>query len=386
MSQKGIVEDFIRAKGAVTFEEFMELSLYHPRGGYYTGEGQKIGMGGDFYTSPEVSPLFGHCLARQLEEMWELLGRPSPWQVVEYGAGSGKMARDILQYLKDTGGEFYQVLTYYIVEISPYFKKVQQNCLEASNAAEKVLWVSEEELALKVGPSAGYETSVTGCFISNEFVDAMPVHRLKIEDQKLLEAWVTIKDGALVQFWQPNDNVELEKYFSWLGVYPFGNHEVEVNLRAESWIKQVAQILKRGFIITIDYGSKTRDLYTESRPCGTLRCYKGHRLLENPLEHPGQSDITASVDFSALTKWGEEAGLATEGYTSQTCFLLNMGIFDMVTSKRTYSFDFNSLKETMAVKKLVLPEGMGNTFKFLCQSKGFMEPMVLKGFKRLSQK
>jgi SAM-dependent MidA family methyltransferase len=334
----------------------------------------KIGTEGDFYTSSDVTPLFGYTLAGQLAQMWALLDSPPQWQVVEYGAGKGRLAGDILVRLRDHHTDAYEGLQYYIIEISPAMRELQKKELSGEpGAAGKVVWVSHPE-------EINFPGGITGCIFSNELIDAFPVHIIRKTGEELKELYIKCVAGGLEEAEGPLSNRELEKYIDLFDIRLEEGQRAEINLAAERWLREAAAKIYRGFLLTIDYGGKAEDIYTPMRPQGTLRCYSRHRLVESPLERPGCCDITANVNFSALMKWGEELGLQQAGYTTQMNFLINLGIIEMIGGQNNFSFDMKVLKNTMAVKKLIMPEGMGNIFKVLAQYKGFSERPRLRGF------
>lgn len=373
-SPEKIILTEVAGSGFVTFKEFMNLALYHPQAGYYMRGDNKIGIEGDFYTSSDVTPLFGYALAGQFAQMWALLGSPPQWHMVEYGAGKGKLAVDVLTRLRDYHQDAYEGLKYYIIEISPAMRELQQKKLESETSlAGKVAWVSRLE---EINPASG----ITGCVFSNELVDAFPVHRIRKTGGELKELYIKPVAGGLIEEEGPLSSRELINYTDLFEITLEEGQTAEINLAAEGWLQEVAVNMSRGFLLTIDYGGATVDLYNPMRPRGTLRCYSQHRLLDSPLERPGCCDITAHVNFSALRLWGERFGLEQAGFNNQMNFLINLGIIEMIGGRNNYSFDLKAMKETMAVKKIIMPEGMGNIFKVLAQYKGLIERPQLKGF------
>lgn len=361
-----IIIQEIKAKGPVTFARFMEMALYYPELGYYTGPGVKIGAAGDFYTSPDVHPAFGQMLARQLAEMWEKLDRPGRWELVEYGAGKGRLAAHILNFLRESCPEATEGLTYYIIEISPYFAEIQREELKKIPfGIEKIIW------AKTTGELPG---RITGCLFSNELLDSFPVHRVRRTDGGPKEIYVNYRGNSYVEDEGPLSSPLLRTYLEEEGVVLEPGQTAEVNLAARDWLREAANCLQKGFLITIDYGGTARELYAPFRPGGTLRCFYRHTLSADPYRNIGGQDITASVNFSALIRWGKQSGLANLGLLSQAKFLLKLGILNLIqNTPEEYSFDQEKLKTTLAIKKLIMPEGMGEAFKVLIQSKGFSE-------------
>ena len=335
---------------------------------------EKIGVDGDFYTSPDISSLYGRVLADQMEEMWVLSGCPSRWTLVEMGAGKGILARDILLHCaqKDTG--FFQGLEYLIIEKSPSMVKKQKALFACPGfPGDRVRWLAGlEDLA---------EESVTGCIFSNELLDSFPVHRVIRTSGKYREIYLSCENGELREIYDYPSTSDLEEYLNTLQMEMPEGKVFEVNLAMFQWLKEIERIIKRGFLLTIDYGDKADILFSESRPEGSIRSYRKHQLVDNLYKCPGDQDITAHVNFSDLLRWGEAIGLTTVGYTSQMYFLLNLGILDYLNRpKETAGFNPVLLKETLAVKKLVMSEGMGTVFKVAVQSKGFNQKPVLTGF------
>lgn len=371
-----IIIEYIKKEGPVTFERFVEMALYYPGLGYYTSEGEKIGPEGDFYTSPEVHPVFGKVLAGQFYEMWRHLGEPSRWQLVEYGAGKGLLARDILDHLRKEHPHCFDTLSYFIIEAGPFFIRKQKETLEGAGIpAGKVKWVD-------CPARAHGGDGVTGAFFSNELVDAFPFHRVRLRSDGLKEIYVDYRNGEFVELEGPLSDPYLSRYFEEEGVTLEPGQTAEVNLRSRSWLKEISESLSRGFVLTIDYGSSAEDLYTKARFNGTMRCFRRHRLVENPFEAIGAQDITASVNFSSLRRWGEEFGLKAAGPFTQADFLINGGILEQAGGRDDYRYDEDSYSAAHAVKKLILPGGMGSVFRILVQCKGFAEMPPLSGITR----
>lgn len=367
------IKNVINSEGPITFARYMELALYHPRWGYYTSAAGQIGPGGDFYTSPDVHPLFGQLLSRQFVQMWELLGRPNPFYLVEWGPGKGLLARDVLTRLKEEEPECFASLNFRAVEIGePLARRQQKLLMPLAKYNSQFQWLKPRELLKSPG-------DLTGCVYSNELVDAFSVHLVCAASEGLREIYVGLEEGELVEIMLPPSSQEIINYFSEAGVNLEAGRRAEVNLQSRIWLKQIAASLKRGFLLTIDYGHETRELFSPHRFNGTLRCFSRHQMVDNPYQTPGKMDITASVDFSALIRWGDEFGLQTAGLTSQSDFLLNLGILDTLRAYDNFKFSQEGMRTTSAVKNLIMPEGMGRAFKVLIQYKGLEEKPQLKG-------
>jgi SAM-dependent MidA family methyltransferase len=354
--------DVIRERGPLTFEHFMEMALYDPAFGYYRSGKSRIGRKGDFFTSSHLHPAFGAMIGRQVEEMWRLMGEPAGFTIVEPGPGEGRVCGDMLGYLKDK--ECFSALSYFLVEPDPGMKKRQKALL--AGFSETVRWYPSMEEIGKVG----------GCIFSNELIDAFPVHLVVMGDS-LQEIYVGFDGKGFRELPGPLSTPALEEYFRENGVTVSKGYRTEVNLRSKGWLNSANEILREGFILTIDYGYTARDYFSEERDRGTLMCYYRHRLSEDPFEHIGDQDITAHVNFSALRKWGEAIGLKTTGFTSQGAFLVSLGIHEEIEKMASAPHDFAF--ELGRIKSLILPGGMGESHMVLAQYKGGGNP-VLKGF------
>jgi SAM-dependent MidA family methyltransferase len=361
------LEEHIRARiksgGPMTFAAFMQEALYHPGLGYYTSPETEIGRAGDFYTSPHLHPLFGAMLGRQAEDMWELMGRPPGFTIVEAGGGRGWLARDMMDYLK--GREIYHALAYVLVEVNPSLAERQRALLEEHSS--KVTWAQD----------LGDISPMTGLILSNELFDAMPVHLIQIDDDELKEIYVALEGDAFVESVASPSTPAIQEYLDEFGIRLPSGYRTEVNLAMRDWLRAASGVLKEGFILTIDYGYPAEELYLTERDRGTLLCYSGHQVNEDPLANIGGQDITAHINFSALKKWGEDLGLRSLGFTRQGPYLVALGIDEMITALVEDSPEYRS--EISRIKGLIMPGGMGDTHKVLVQYRGDGDPM-LRGF------
>ncbi len=364
---EALIRERIEAFGGITFAEFMEMCLYHPEFGYYTGERTRIGKGGDFFTSSSVHSLFGRLVARQLRQMWEILGR-GPFTVVEQGAGEGHLCLDILDALRVEDPEFYKSLSYRLIEISPDNRRRQEKILTSHLAEGRVGWGVLEE-------TAGF----TGCFLSNELVDAFPVHRVETREGSLREVAVVAEGEGFAEELRSELTPGLAAYFKRLGLSPAEGSRAEVNLEAARWMEQVGGLLGRGFVLTVDYGYPAAELYAPYRQGGTLMCYHRHQAGEDPYCRVGCQDITAHVDFTTLQLVGESCGLEPLYFGEQYRFLMGLGFVEALVELQAGEPDprkAQALRQTL--KNLILPEGgMGETFKVLVQGKGVGRPELL---------
>ncbi|BAZ66769.1 hypothetical protein NIES4106_15210 [Fischerella sp. NIES-4106] len=376
----------------ITFAIYMDMALYSPDYGYYSTQAVNIGKQGDFFTSVHLGPDFGELLAEQFVQMWEILGQPAAFSLVEMGAGQGHLALDILNYLKLRYPNFFAALNYIIVEKSPILRQEQQQRLQGFTVEIKS---SLDEIL---------SNSIIGCFFSNELVDALPVHQFILEQGQLREIYVTLQPESIVNsqelFTSPSPHTlfkeviaepstpRLAEYFDLVGiklienVYPEG-YRSEINLAALDWLGVVADRLQRGYVLTIDYGYPASRYYNPRRSQGTLQCYWHHQRHNNPYINIGRQDITAHVDFTALEKWGERCGLAKIGWTQQELFLMALGLGDrMVSLSHTNQPISDLLRRRDALRQLLDPFGLGG-FGVLAQSKGLKETetfLILKGF------
>ena len=359
----------LEREGRMTFRDFMEMALYHPLHGYYRSPREKMGRAGDYLTSPEVHPLFGHMVGRQLAEMWEVMGSPAHFDLLEMGAGNGLLARDILRWAQRLRPAFLEALTYRIAETSPPLVERQRHTLDALGLPDgKVTWEPGE------APVAG---SVSGCILSNELVDSFPVHRVTVEGGELREVYVVWKEGGFQEELGPPSTPELGAYFDRLGLLPGEGCRAEVNLAALVWMRQVAGALARGFILTFDYGHEARDLYAPWRRDGTLLCFYRHNPSSDPFARVGKQDMTAHVDFTSLVEEGRRHGLEPLGITTQSRFLAALGIGEALARPDAELFLEEYYARRRAVSELLDPAGLGR-IHVLVQAKG-VERCTLRG-------
>jgi SAM-dependent MidA family methyltransferase len=359
----------------ITFAQYMALALYHQQYGYYTAR-VSIGSQGDFFTASSLGQDFGQLLAVQLMQMWHHLGCPNPFHVVEMGAGNGELAQDILHYFQGTKHQlFLKALKYIIIERSPSLIKQQQERLKSWHEFD-LTWKNWSDLATE---------SIEGCFFSNELVDAFPVHLVQKEEQQLKEVYLGVQDHELTEIIDRISTEKLTQYFERLGVdlsqqqYPEG-YRTEVNLQALDWLETVASKLKRGYVLTIDYGYSAEKYYRPSRNQGTLQCYYQHRRHNNPYANLGYQDITAHVNFTALELYGELYNLHKIGFTQQGLFLMALGLGDRLNELSSGQFSIPEIfKRRDALHQLIDPTGLGG-YGVLIQVKNLTESESLQGF------
>ena len=361
-----ILLDTIRRSGPVTFQHYMRLCLYHPEYGYYMRGGERTGMRGDYFTSSDLHPVFARLVARQATEIWELLGRPSPFTWVEMGSGRGLFAQDFINWCRNT--DFGATLSYIAIEPG---KEARSRLMDGVVGRElrtgfRVL-ANLEELA-----------PVAGCFFSNELVDAFPVSIVTRVRGRLKEIYVTAEDGTLRETLGPLSNTAVAAYVARYSRGLEEGHRMEANLYAADWIHRVAKRLVRGFVLTIDYGDLAERLHTADRPRGTLMTYRDHVATEQFFFAPGEQDLTAHVNFTTLIDAGKEAGLNLTGFTSQERFLMALGEANQFADlyDRGQS-EVRRLDARLKLKRLVQAEGMGSIFKVLIQHKGINVPKLI---------
>jgi SAM-dependent MidA family methyltransferase len=365
-----ILLERIRSKGAMTFAAFMEAALYEPGLGYYTSPGRKVGAEGDFYTSMNVHSAFGRMIAKEICRFWELLGSPSSFTVAEAGAGGGQLAQDILDGISEFNDALYAALTYRLIEKEPSLKEIQSSRL-AQHAA-KLAWSSPDELASGA-------LSFTGCIVSNELFDAMPVHIIEMTNEGVKEVYVGADENGFTEELNAPSTPDIAAYLERYQVRLIPGQRAEINLNATGWIASAAKALQRGFILTIDYGYLTEELYSPQRKEGTLLCDHKHTTGEDPYELVGEQDITTHINFSQLMEAGKDAGLATVWFGEQYRFLLGVGLIEeLMRLEAEAKTEHERIQHRLALKKLMLPEGgMGDTFKVLIQAKGVENPQLL---------
>ena len=350
----------IRERGPVTFRWFMEQALYHPAHGFYSSGRCRIGRRGDYFTNVSVGSLFGRLMARQFGEIWERLGRPDDFTIVEQGAHDGTFASDVLAAARATMPEFFAALRYRIVEPFPVLRAQQKATLESFRL--KIEWVESIE---QLEPFIGVH-------FSNELIDAMPVHLVSSSNKEWREKYVTLRGEDLDFTDGPISSVQLQEHLEKLPV-PADNYETEINLAALDWIEQLSAKIERGVVLTVDYGLAREEFYAPSRTSGTLRSVAKHRLVASPLVDAGNIDITAHVDWTSLCEKAERCGLTTAGFADQHHFITALAA--------TFLPNELSAEDRPALQTLLHPGLLGRTYQFLALAKNFPPAPELAGFK-----
>jgi SAM-dependent MidA family methyltransferase len=353
----------VRRRGKVTFAEFMAWALYHPVHGYYSSMG-RLGRGGDFFTSVQVGGLFGRLLAESVVEMWDHLSS-GRFTLVELGAGDGALAEQILDALaaKGRGGK----VSLYLVEKGAAAREAARRRLARFPKVHILSDLSELE----------HTAGVDGCVYSNEFFDALPVHRVRLEGGVLRELFVTERDGRLAEEAGEPSTDRLAAYFEERGVVLEEGQAAEVCLALDDVVEDVSRSLARGFVLSVDYGEPSADLYRPERRDGTLRVFKKHAVGGNLLGDVGDQDITAHVDFGRLAALGAKADLAPLLFCSQGSFLLNSGekLLRTVVEEEVR----RDPSAARRVQQLLHPEAMGGAFHVLVQGKNVGRPELSGG-------
>ena len=363
----GLIRDEIeRQGGRITFARYMELALYAPGLGYYSAGLNKFGAAGDFVTAPEISPLFARCVARQCRQVLQALGSGD---ILEFGAGSGAMAAELLAELEVLNSLPQQ---YFILEISAELRERQRATLtqRIPHLLGRIIWLDEFP-----------KQKLRGFAFANEVLDAMPVHRFQLDAEGISELYVAYENDTFAWRAGPvNDPALAERIAEICAASPDLNpgYSSEINLAAPAWVQTVAAAIESGMLLLIDYGHPHHELYHPQRACGTLLCHYRHHAHDDPFLYPGLQDITAHVDFTALAEAGYRSGLQVAGYTTQANFLLGCGLTELAS---VASADGVRQRVQLAeqIKRLTLPGEMGEVFKVLALVHDSADPLL--GFK-----
>jgi SAM-dependent MidA family methyltransferase len=367
------IEQEIRERGPIAFSRYMELCLYDPDLGYYSRNAEQFGNAGDFYTSSDVHAVFGRLLARQFEEMWRALGSPARIEILELGPGRGLFAQDVLDWSEKKFPDFFRALHYRLVETSSALRKRLQAALQRHFAAGKT---SLSSASLTLGESTtsvvpnnatlarALALEVPIIVFANEFFDALPVDVLSPQG----ELRISEKDGRLLETWNaasPEGVEFLDRY----SVHPEAGERIEASLIAQRYMSQIAATVKRGFMIAIDYGY-TRQEQLAGRHRGTITAYRQHSVSTNPYQAPGEQDITAHVNFTALTAAAERGGMQIQPLLTQSQFLLGIGEHNQFADAfEECRLPQERAKVALQLKHLITPSGMGESFHVFIASK-----------------
>ena len=356
-----IIRTEIAAGGPMPFRRFMELALYHPALGYYASGRARVGRKGDFFTNVSVGPLFGRLLARQVVEMWERLGSPREFSIIEQGAHDGQLAADVLGGLREFSPGCFAATVYRIIEPFPLLAERQGSRL--AEFAQRVKWsASLREVNVEAG-----------VHLSNELPDAFPVHLVTWISGEWRERMVVETGGRFVFEDGPLSVPALREACAQIpGPLPEG-YLTEVNLAAREWIADVARSIRRGFVLAVDYGFPRHEYHAPWRTAGTLSAYANHRREPDPLARPGEIDLTAHVEFTSLMESATASGMQPAGFTDQHHFMVGLGA--------AHFADGAHAAELRAFQTLMHPQFMGMAFKVVCFAKATPSLPPLEGFR-----
>jgi SAM-dependent MidA family methyltransferase len=367
------LEQEIRERGPIPFSRYMELCLYDPDLGYYSRNAEQFGKAGDFYTSSDVHAVFGRLLARQCEEMWRTLGSPAQIDILELGPGRGLFAQDVLDWSEKKFPDFFRALHYRLVETSAVLRTRLQATLERHFAAEKTSLCSASstlgEGTTSVVPNKAALAGVLSpevpvIVFANEFFDALPVEVISLQG----ELSISEKDGRFSETWSSASPEALE-FLDRYSVHPEDGERIEASLIAQRYMSLIAATVKRGFMIAIDYGY-TRQEQLAGRHRGTISAYRQHSESANPYEAPGEQDITAHVNFTALAAAVEQGGMQVQPLLTQSQFLLGIGEHNQFADAfEECRLPQERAKVALQLKHLITPTGMGESFRVFIASK-----------------
>jgi SAM-dependent MidA family methyltransferase len=396
-----MIEQEIRQRGPISFSRYMELCLYDPELGYYSRNAEQFGKAGDFYTSSDVHAVFGRLLARQFDEMWRGLGSPEQVDLVELGPGRGLFAQDVLDWSEKKFPDFFHALRYVLVESSPALReRITETLAHHLESGKAHLLVAIDSLEISETPAAKRrknaargasrgsieerkqapegrkkvltdEPSPPTIVFANEFFDALPVEILSAKGSLRIDE----RNGRFIETWAQPSPEELD-FLDRYSVHPEPHERVEAPLAAQQAMDRVAANIPRGFAIAIDYGY-TRDEQLAGRHRGTLKALRQHSVSANPYEAPGEQDITADVNFTALAAAAEKHGMQTHKLVTQSQFLMGIGEGNQFADAfEDCRMPQERAKVALQLKHLVTPAGMGESFQVLIASKGIEQERV----------
>jgi len=373
----------IRERGPIPFSRYMELCLYDPELGYYSRHAAQFGKAGDFYTSSDVHAVFGRLLARQFEEMWRVLGSPENIMVKELGPGRGLFAQDVLDWSEKKFPKFFRALRYVLVESSAALRQRIEGTLSRHLEVGKAV-LTRDSFGTATAETSGAEAQISGCpggttevvpfptiVFANEFFDALRVEIVGSHGSLRVDS----QSGRFVETWVPTSVEELE-FLDRYSIHPEPGERVEVSLAAQQYGRQVSGEIRQGFFIAIDYGY-TRAEQLAGRHRGTLKAIRQHSVSANPYEAPGEQDITADVNFTALAAVAEEQGMHVHKLVTQSQFLMGIGEANQFADAfEDCRLPQERAKVALQLKHLVTPAGMGESFHVLVASKGVEKDKV----------
>jgi SAM-dependent MidA family methyltransferase len=367
LSLREQIEAEIRQRGPIPFSRYMQICLYDPAHGYYSANAEQFGKAGDFYTSSDVHAVFGRLLARQFDEIWQALDRPPQIEILELGPGRGLFARDVLDWSNKKFPDFFAALTYTLQETSPPLRAKLEETLREHVKSDKAhvgtgALVRPAERSEDICRTLALDTPLI--VFANEFFDALPVEILSTQGK----LHIALENNRLHEIWLPPIAEELE-FLDRYSVHPEPGERIEVPLISQEWMKQIGGVIARGLLLIIDYGY-TRTEQLAGRHRGTLMAYRQHSASSDPYQAPGEQDLTAHVNFTALAAACEQNGMHAEKLLTQSQFLMGIG------EKNQFADAFEDCripqeraKAALQLKHLVTPEGMGENFQVLIASR-----------------
>ena len=376
-----VIAEQIQEAGPITFRDFVELALYHPELGYYNRSRSRIGKSGDFYTSSHVGPIFGWTIGRAIEKLLAAgedsaaegrMGSKRPRRsvlIVEFGAGEGFLVKDVLEYFQHQNSSLFERVQFVIVEQSPAFRRAQTRLFDQhADLQKRIRWCTADELE-----------PFSGVVLANEFVDALPFHRVVLTEDGYKEIFVDVNEGGLVEKFGMISSPRVDAFIhelavefeeAWGSPWPVGQ-QVEISIDTVDWIASLSERMERGQVIIIDYGDKAGKLYRPHQSQGTVRAFFQHRLSDRYYEHVGEQDLTADVNFSLLLNAALRRGFEDPELTTQAEFLFENEILKVVEDReralRLSQEEARSARRQ--ILNLTLPEMMGTRFKVLTFSK-----------------
>jgi SAM-dependent MidA family methyltransferase len=385
------IEHEIRGRGPIPFSRYMELCLYDPELGYYLRNAEQFGKAGDFYTSSDVHAVFGRLMARQFDEMWRMLGSPKRIELVELGPGRGLFAQDVIDWSEKKFPDFFRALRYVLVEISPALRQrieitlgghlesgraaLDYSGFRAARTGKGTTSRACPERSRRVPNTSPKERAlapeVPTLVFANEFFDALPVEILSTKGSLRIDT----RDGRFIETWAQPSPEELE-FLDHYSVHPDPDERVEAPLAAQQSMDRIVASIHRGFMIAIDYGY-TREEQLAGRHRGTLKALRQHSVSANSYEAPGEQDITADVNFTALAAAAAKHGMQTHKLVTQSQFLMGIGEANQFAD----AFEEcrrppERAKVALQLKHLITPAGMGESFHVLVASKGVAQERI----------
>jgi SAM-dependent MidA family methyltransferase len=356
----------IVSEGPMTFYDWMKHALYDASEGYYCrSDHQRWGREGDYRTSPERSSLFASTFAAYFATLYDKLGQPPQWTIVEVGGGDGHFAGGVLQALQNSFPRIFSATQYVIDEVSSHSRSLARERLRPF--VNRVEFRNLDELEIHAG-----------IIFSNELLDAFPVHRVKMDDGRLQEFYVNVgPNGKFDWTLGPLSKPRLSHYFAESAIQLAEGQVAEVNLELEGWFKRIAERLRAGFVVTVDYGVNAEELYSSSdrntgssRYLGTLRSFRRHQIIEDILAQPGEQDITTTVDWSSVKRVGGKLGLEVLEFDQLDKFLMRTGLLEQLESEsQSCKSEAEKLRLSTAAREMILPGGMAASFQVLVQRK-----------------